>query len=81
MTATLELAQQLIARRSVTPADEGCQALIAERLRPIGFGNETISANGVTNEARTPTVVKGIGPASFKHRQSRSHRTPSGTMD
>ena len=49
MTATLELAQQLIARRSVTPADDGCQALIAERLRPAGFGAETIAANGVTN--------------------------------
>jgi succinyl-diaminopimelate desuccinylase len=49
MTATLELAQQLIARRSVTPADDGCQALIADRLRPAGFGAETIAANGVTN--------------------------------
>ena len=49
MTATLELVQQLIARRSVTPADDGCQALIAQRLRPAGFNAETIAANGVTN--------------------------------
>ena len=41
--------QQLIARRSVTPADGGCQALIAQRLRPAGFKAETIAANGVTN--------------------------------
>ena len=49
MTATLELAKQLIARRSVTPADDGCQALIAERLRSAGFESETIASNGVTN--------------------------------
>jgi succinyl-diaminopimelate desuccinylase len=34
---TLTLVEQLIARRSVTPDDAGCQALIAERLRAIGF--------------------------------------------
>ncbi len=49
MTPTLELTQQLIARRSVTPADDGCQALVADRLRRAGFEAETIAANGVTN--------------------------------
>lgn len=34
---TLTLVEQLIARRSVTPDDAGCQALIAERLRALGF--------------------------------------------
>ena len=37
MSATLHLAEQLIARRSVTPDDGGCQALIAARLEPLGF--------------------------------------------
>jgi succinyl-diaminopimelate desuccinylase len=37
MSATLRLAEQLIARRSVTPADAGCQTLIAARLEPLGF--------------------------------------------
>lgn len=37
MSATLALAEQLISRRSVTPEDAGCQALLAERLVPIGF--------------------------------------------
>ncbi len=49
MTATLELTRQLIARRSVTPADDGCQALIAERLIRAGFEAETFGTNGVTN--------------------------------
>jgi succinyl-diaminopimelate desuccinylase len=35
--ATLELAEQLIARRSVTPEDGGCQELLADRLARIGF--------------------------------------------
>jgi len=34
---TLELAKQLIARPSLTPKDEGCQELMIERLKPLGF--------------------------------------------
>ena len=34
---TLELAEQLIARRSVTPEDGGCQQLLADRLVQSGF--------------------------------------------
>jgi succinyl-diaminopimelate desuccinylase len=36
-SATLALAEQLISRRSVTPEDGGCQALIAQRLAVQGF--------------------------------------------
>jgi succinyl-diaminopimelate desuccinylase len=62
MSATLELAQQLIARRSVTPEDGGCQTLIAQRLTPSGFRAETIARNGTTNlwlrrGEHRPTVV------------------------
>jgi succinyl-diaminopimelate desuccinylase len=42
MTRTLQLTEQLISMASVTPADAGCQDLIAERLRPLGFVCETI---------------------------------------
>ena len=37
MSRTLRLAEQLISRRSVTPDDGGCQAIIRERLAPLGF--------------------------------------------
>jgi succinyl-diaminopimelate desuccinylase len=37
MSTTLRLTEQLIARASVTPTDGGCQALIADRLRAVGF--------------------------------------------
>ncbi len=46
---TLALARALIERRSVTPDDAGCQAMIAARLAPLGFRCESISSNGVTN--------------------------------
>ena len=46
---TLELARQLIARRSVTPQDAGCLDLIEARLAPLGFRCERISANGTDN--------------------------------
>ena len=46
---TLAFARELIARRSLTPDDAGCQDLIAGRLAPLGFRCETIVRNGVTN--------------------------------
>jgi succinyl-diaminopimelate desuccinylase len=49
MSDTLELARALIARRSVTPDDGGCQELLAARLRPLGFHVEPLVSNGVTN--------------------------------
>ncbi len=49
MSDTLELARALIARRSVTPDDGGCQNLLAARLRPLGFHVEPLVSNGVTN--------------------------------
>ncbi|HEV2219677.1 MAG TPA: succinyl-diaminopimelate desuccinylase [Casimicrobiaceae bacterium] len=48
-TPALALACELIARRSTTPDDAGCQALIAERLASLGFRCETSVDNGVTN--------------------------------
>jgi succinyl-diaminopimelate desuccinylase len=43
MSSTLALAEQLIARRTVTPADGGCQELIRERLAPLGFEFTTLT--------------------------------------
>lgn len=37
LSKTVELAQALIAKASVTPDDAGCQALIAKRLTAMGF--------------------------------------------
>jgi succinyl-diaminopimelate desuccinylase len=45
----LDLARELIARRSVTPDDGGCQDVIKARLAPLGFRCDTLVVNGVTN--------------------------------
>ena len=44
MTAALRLAEDLLACRSLTPADDGCQALLAQRLAPLGFACEALDA-------------------------------------
>ncbi|GIK25644.1 MAG: succinyl-diaminopimelate desuccinylase [Betaproteobacteria bacterium] len=47
--STFELACELIARRSVTPADGGCLELISHRLAPLGFSLERMDREGVSN--------------------------------
>ncbi len=49
MSATLDLAIELISRPSVTPKDEGCQRLLAERLAPLGFKAEHLRFDDVDN--------------------------------
>ncbi|MFU8784254.1 succinyl-diaminopimelate desuccinylase [Aliidiomarina sp.] len=46
---TLVLARELISRRSVTPNDEGCQPLMAERLAKLGFSIEEMVFADTTN--------------------------------
>jgi succinyl-diaminopimelate desuccinylase len=47
--AALALARELIARRSITPEDGGCQELLAGRLARLGFAIEPIRHGEVTN--------------------------------
>ena len=49
MSATLELAKDLISRASVTPEDVGCQKLMCERLSAIGFQCEDLPFGEVSN--------------------------------
>ena len=49
ISTTQSLANDLIARKSVTPVDAGCQALLAERLAAIGFANEHLRFDDVDN--------------------------------
>ena len=49
MTATLDLAKQLISIPSVTPYDMGCQKIIGERLSKIGFNIENLRFGEVDN--------------------------------
>jgi len=49
MSMTLELTQNLMARASVTPADEGCQDVLIARLAALGFDIERLRFGGVDN--------------------------------
>jgi len=58
----VELARELIARRSVTPDDAGCQQLIAGRLRRAGFACDHLRFGSVDNLWATHGNGNGDGP-------------------
>ena len=63
--ATLSLLEQLIARRSITPDDAGCQALIASRLAPLGFDCHPLPfgpADGVVSNLWAVRAGRREGP-------------------
>jgi len=47
--STLTLAQMLIARRSLTPDDDGCQKMIMHRLAGLGFKSDSMTFGEVEN--------------------------------
>jgi succinyl-diaminopimelate desuccinylase len=49
MPSTLALTCDLMSRASVSPADGGCQALMGERLRSLGFRVESMRFGNVDN--------------------------------
>jgi len=49
ISPTLDLAMELISRRSVTPEDDGCQELMISRLEKLGFRIERLPFEEVTN--------------------------------
>jgi succinyl-diaminopimelate desuccinylase len=64
MSQTLSLAEQLIARPSLTPFDAGCQDILIARLAPLGFVCETIAS----------------GPESFRVTNLWAKRAPAGVL-
>ncbi len=49
LSPTIALAQDLMARASVTPEDKGCQELMIARLQAIGFNVERMPFGDVDN--------------------------------
>ena len=49
MHDVIELTKALIARKSITPNDAGCQALLAQRLTKLAFTNESMVFEDTTN--------------------------------
>jgi succinyl-diaminopimelate desuccinylase len=88
MNRTLHLAEQLISRPSLTPDDQGCQQILAQRLEPLGFRCETIdsgpAAFRVTNLwAKRPAAGSGRAPGATKTIVFAGHTdvVPTGPLD
>lgn len=58
MHDTLSLAKKLINIKSITPNDNGCQTILIERLKAIGFDITDLSSNGVSNFLAMKTGAK-----------------------
>ncbi len=48
-SSTIDLAKTLISKDSTTPNDAGCQELLAQRLRPLGFDIQPLRFGNVDN--------------------------------
>ena len=49
MTKTLNLAKELILKKSITPVDDGCQDLLISHLESLGFTIDKLPSGEVTN--------------------------------
>ncbi|MES2250279.1 MAG: succinyl-diaminopimelate desuccinylase [Pseudomonadota bacterium] len=84
MSRTLQLAEQLISRPSVTPDDAGCQQILGERLAALGFTLETIESGPadfrVTNlwAVRRPTNGRATKTLVFA---GHTDVVPTGPLD
>ncbi len=82
MSATLELAEQLIARASVTPDDAGCQDVIAQRLRPLGFQCETMASGPADFRVTNLWAKRPVARVEFSDTATISiaNQTPAKTL-
>jgi succinyl-diaminopimelate desuccinylase len=76
MSNTLGLAKDLISRRSVTPEDDGCQAMLAERLEAIGFKATHLCFDDVDNL----WITRGDGDPIFAF-VGHTDVVPTGPLD
>ena len=79
--SALELAKELIGRNSVTPQDCGCQQVLAERLKPLGFRCEPMRFEasitfGRAAAARIRWSASPATPTSCPPARSRWHSDP-----
>jgi len=77
MSATLQLAEQLLARASVTPHDAGCQDLIAQRLQAIGFECETMVSGPADFSVTNLWAKRSAAPAERAQAATNSIADPS----
>jgi hypothetical protein len=77
MSRTLQLAEQLISRPSVTPDDAGCQQILGERLAALGFTLETLESGPADFRVTNLWAVRRPANAARRHQDAgvrRPHR-------
>ena len=57
MSDTLQLAKDLISKASVTPKDKGCQLMMTDHLKKIGFSISDLKFGEVDNSVLIPLTV------------------------
>lgn len=81
-SAALELAEALIARRSVTPDDGGCQALIASRLQLLGFEAHHITRGPAQAQVHNLYIVhRGARPGPTLVMAGHTDVVPTGPLE
>jgi succinyl-diaminopimelate desuccinylase len=85
MSRTLQLAEQLISRASVTPDDAGCQQILGERLARLGFRLETLESGPadfrVTNLWAVRPGSAGVEAARTLAFAGHTDVVPTGPLD
>jgi len=81
MTATLRLTEELIARPSVTPADEGCLDVIAGRLAAIGFHCERVDSGPADFRVSNLWARRGTGQQPTLVWAGHTDVVPTGPLD
>ena len=75
---TLNLTQELISKRSVSPSDEGCQQLLASHLSGMGFTIEHMPFGDVSNFWATR---KGSSPGGIMAFAGHTDVVPPGPLE
>jgi succinyl-diaminopimelate desuccinylase len=82
MSEAARLTEALIARRSVTPHDAGCQALLAERLSRIGFECEWFDAGPAEHRVTNLYARRdGAGPGTTLAFAGHTDVVPAGPLE
>lgn len=80
-SATVALARDLIRRESITPADAGCQALLAARLEAAGFVCERLDCEEVSNLWAVHSDSTGDGEKPLLVFAGHTDVVPTGPLD
>src|SRR5690349_9918955 len=83
MSRTLQLAEQLISRPSITPEDAGCLELLAARLTALGFVCERLDSGPESFRVRNLWAIRRSSAPGARTLTFAGHTdvVPTGPLD